>query len=345
MIRDRSKVLEGEHTALQRRMKELEMKVSNHEKVTQSSRQSLMQARQRAEEWEKRAKEAEAQMEVTQTKLDEVEQSHSQLDADYSLVKLQLDERDAEERLDKVCYSLPAHLTSFTLYCAFRIGKTSCATRSPPWRARSPACRPRSTRRRRAHPPPLPTSYSPSHDTKMARRTHRLAPTLAQAPYTTTAALVHRRPNTTVPPTTFASQPHLSLPSGIQFTRHGGSLHSQPRSPPSRGTPHITRASRRRPPRQASFRPHPRSARTAGGHRGRGNNFRFFSSESWCDMTTLFPIIHTVSSHSFQSSDRSHTHICMVSRSYLYSLPEPSSISHLPARTHSTSAHTYIVHI
>ncbi|KAI1785421.1 hypothetical protein LXA43DRAFT_899881 [Ganoderma leucocontextum] len=101
LIRDRSRVLEGEHTALQRRMKELETKVATHEKVTQSSRQSLGQARQRAEEWEKRAKEAEGQLEVTQMKLDEVEQSHCQLDADYSLVKLQLEERDAEERLDK----------------------------------------------------------------------------------------------------------------------------------------------------------------------------------------------------------------------------------------------------
>ncbi|PIL29954.1 hypothetical protein GSI_07865 [Ganoderma sinense ZZ0214-1] len=101
LIRDRSKVLEGEHAAVQRRMKDLETKVANHEKVTQSSRQSLLQARQRAEEWERRAKEAEGQLEVTQTKLDEVEHSHSQLDADYSLVKLQLEERDAEERLDK----------------------------------------------------------------------------------------------------------------------------------------------------------------------------------------------------------------------------------------------------
>ncbi|EJF58554.1 hypothetical protein DICSQDRAFT_149052 [Dichomitus squalens LYAD-421 SS1] len=100
-IRDRSKVLEGEHAALQRRAKEFETKVANYEKVAQSSRQSLLQARQRAEEWERRAKEAETQLEVTQSKLDEVEQAHSQLDADYSLVKLQLEERDAEERLDK----------------------------------------------------------------------------------------------------------------------------------------------------------------------------------------------------------------------------------------------------
>ncbi|KAI0638793.1 hypothetical protein C8Q77DRAFT_1183752 [Trametes polyzona] len=100
-IRDRSKVLEGENSALQRRVKEYENKIVNNEKLAQTSRQSLIQARQRAEEWERRAKEAEGQLEVTQTKLDQVEQSHSQLDADYSLVKLQLEERDAEERLDK----------------------------------------------------------------------------------------------------------------------------------------------------------------------------------------------------------------------------------------------------
>ncbi|KAI0327259.1 hypothetical protein GY45DRAFT_1437070 [Cubamyces sp. BRFM 1775] len=100
-IRDRSKVLEGEHAAMQRRVKECETKIANQEKLAQTSRQSLVQARQRAEEWERRAKEAEGQLELTQTKLDQVEQSHSQLDADYSLVKLQLEERDAEERLDK----------------------------------------------------------------------------------------------------------------------------------------------------------------------------------------------------------------------------------------------------
>lgn len=103
-IRDRSKVLEGENTALQRRVKDYETKIANNDKLAQTSRQSLVQARQRAEEWERRAKEAEGRLEVTQTSLDQVEQSHSQLDADYSLVKLQLEERDAEERLDKVCF-------------------------------------------------------------------------------------------------------------------------------------------------------------------------------------------------------------------------------------------------
>lgn len=101
-IRDRSKVLEGEHAVLQRRLKEYENKMANNEKVAQASRQSLSQAQQRAIEWERRAKDYESELRSTQTKLDQTEQAQAQLDADYSLVKLQLEERDAEERLDKV---------------------------------------------------------------------------------------------------------------------------------------------------------------------------------------------------------------------------------------------------
>ncbi|KAH9949523.1 hypothetical protein B0H21DRAFT_728360 [Amylocystis lapponica] len=100
-IRDRSRMLEGEHSAQQRRIKELEAKMANHEKVTQASRQSLSQAQQRAIEWEKRAKEYESELQATQSKLDDAETTQTQLDADYSLVKLQLEERDAEERLDR----------------------------------------------------------------------------------------------------------------------------------------------------------------------------------------------------------------------------------------------------
>ncbi|EMD41412.1 hypothetical protein CERSUDRAFT_79057 [Gelatoporia subvermispora B] len=100
-IRDRSKVLEGEQAALQRRLKELESKAANTEKVAQASRQSLVQAQQRASEWEHRAKEYEMQLEQVQSKLDQTEEARAQIDSDYSLTKLQLDERDAEERLDK----------------------------------------------------------------------------------------------------------------------------------------------------------------------------------------------------------------------------------------------------
>ncbi|OBZ79888.1 hypothetical protein A0H81_00129 [Grifola frondosa] len=100
-IRDRSKVLEGEHAALQRRLKEYETKTMNSEKVAQASRQSLAQAQQRAVEWEQRTKEYEGQLELNEIKLEQAEQAHAQLDADYSVVKLRLEERDAEERLDR----------------------------------------------------------------------------------------------------------------------------------------------------------------------------------------------------------------------------------------------------
>ncbi|KAJ7356656.1 hypothetical protein DFH08DRAFT_735599 [Mycena albidolilacea] len=100
-VRDRSKVLEGEHAALLKRFKDQEGKVANSEKAAMAARQSLSQAQQRSSEWEKRAKEYEAQLEMTQTKLDQAEQTQSQLDADYSLVKLQLEEREADERLAK----------------------------------------------------------------------------------------------------------------------------------------------------------------------------------------------------------------------------------------------------
>ncbi|KAI0684660.1 hypothetical protein C8T65DRAFT_748567, partial [Cerioporus squamosus] len=100
-IRDRSKVLEGEHSALQRRMKEYENKAASHEKIVQTSRQSLLQARQRAEEWEKRAKEAESGRQKVQMQLDEAEQTISRVETEFALAKLHLDERDNEERSDK----------------------------------------------------------------------------------------------------------------------------------------------------------------------------------------------------------------------------------------------------
>lgn len=100
--RDRSKVLEGEHAALQKRFKEMETRAGTNEKAAATARQTLSQAQQRSSEWERRCKELEGQLEMTQTKLDQEEQTHAQLDADYSLVKLQLEEQEANDRLAKV---------------------------------------------------------------------------------------------------------------------------------------------------------------------------------------------------------------------------------------------------
>ncbi|KAJ7051236.1 hypothetical protein C8F01DRAFT_1340834 [Mycena amicta] len=100
-IRDRSKVLEGEHAALLKRFRDQESKTTNADKAALAVRQSLSQAQQRAAEWERRAKDYEGQLEMTQTKLDQTEQTQSRLDTDYSLLKLQFEEREADERLTK----------------------------------------------------------------------------------------------------------------------------------------------------------------------------------------------------------------------------------------------------
>ncbi|KAG0703038.1 hypothetical protein DFH29DRAFT_998824 [Suillus ampliporus] len=99
--REQSRVLETEHAALQKRFREQEHKTSNAERTANTARQNLIQAQQRASEWEKRANEYEGDLEMTRTRLDQVEQIHAQLDADYSLAKLQLEEKEAEDRLVK----------------------------------------------------------------------------------------------------------------------------------------------------------------------------------------------------------------------------------------------------
>ncbi|KAI0693660.1 hypothetical protein BC835DRAFT_1352949 [Cytidiella melzeri] len=98
-IRDSYKMLEGEHGALQKRFKEQDNKVANNERIALATRQNLSNAQERAVEWERRAKDYEHDLRTTRASLQDAQQAHSQLEADYSLVKLQLDERDAHERL------------------------------------------------------------------------------------------------------------------------------------------------------------------------------------------------------------------------------------------------------
>ncbi|KAI0055919.1 hypothetical protein BV25DRAFT_1832763 [Artomyces pyxidatus] len=100
-IRDRSKVLEGEYAALQRRFKDQETRATSSDRAATTARQSLTQAQQRSVEWEQRAKEYEVSLVENQAKLDTLDERLSQMDADYSLAKMQLDEKDAQERLAK----------------------------------------------------------------------------------------------------------------------------------------------------------------------------------------------------------------------------------------------------
>lgn len=101
-IRDRSHKLEGEHAALQKRFKDQESKVANSERAATTARQSLAQTQQRASEWERRAKEYESDLEMTRTKLDQTDLIYTQLEDDYSQLKLHLEEKDADNRLAQV---------------------------------------------------------------------------------------------------------------------------------------------------------------------------------------------------------------------------------------------------
>ena len=125
--RDRVRALEAEHATLQKQLKEAENKVSNSDRAASTVRQTFAQAQQRSAEWERRTKEAEGQLELTQTRLEQAEQTQAQLETDLSLARLQLDERDAEDRLAKVC-TLSVSWNKRSRYP--RIAKASCVIKS-----------------------------------------------------------------------------------------------------------------------------------------------------------------------------------------------------------------------
>ena len=105
-VRDQSKLLQMEHDSLKKRFKEQENKIAAAERNALSMRQSLEQAQNRSTDWEEKARALEAEVERLTTALDQAEQTKGQLDADYTLAKLQLEEKEAEDRIAKVEDSL-----------------------------------------------------------------------------------------------------------------------------------------------------------------------------------------------------------------------------------------------
>ena len=99
---DRSKILEGEHTSLQKRFKEQEAKIANIERTSQTARQGMAQAQQRASEWEKQTKELEVELDATRARLDDAGEAKLQLDSEFSVVKMHLEEKEASARAAKV---------------------------------------------------------------------------------------------------------------------------------------------------------------------------------------------------------------------------------------------------
>lgn len=110
-VRDRSKVLEGEYSALQRRYKEQEIRATSSERAASTVRASLTQAQQRAAEWEERANERESALAEAQAAREAAEDHAVQLVEEHALMRVQLEEKDAEERLAKVRSNLFFFLT------------------------------------------------------------------------------------------------------------------------------------------------------------------------------------------------------------------------------------------
>ena len=97
--RERSRAVEVENVAIQKRLREAELKLTNADKTASTARQTLTQAQQRSAEWERRAKEYEGELEIVRTRLDQAEQTQGQLEADYDSVKMQIEEHEAGKRL------------------------------------------------------------------------------------------------------------------------------------------------------------------------------------------------------------------------------------------------------
>ena len=99
---NRTRPLEGEYNHLQRRFKDQETKVANLDRTMATVRQTLAQAQQRAVEWEKRAKETDTEISSIRSQLEEASDVNTQLDSEFSLLKAQLCEKEADERLTQV---------------------------------------------------------------------------------------------------------------------------------------------------------------------------------------------------------------------------------------------------
>jgi len=99
----RTRPLEGEYNNLQRRFNDQEAKFANLERTMVTVRQTLTQAQQRAIEWEKRAKEADTEIDTIRSQLEGASGAETQLASEVSLLKVQLQEKEADERLTQVC--------------------------------------------------------------------------------------------------------------------------------------------------------------------------------------------------------------------------------------------------
>jgi len=99
LFRDRSKALEGEHAALQKRFREQESKMSNVERAAATVRQNLAQAQQRASDWEKRAQDFESLLERSKQQLDQSEELRRKADKEAATIAAAKESKQADHQI------------------------------------------------------------------------------------------------------------------------------------------------------------------------------------------------------------------------------------------------------
>lgn len=99
---DRTRLLEGDYNHLQRRLKDQETKLANYDRTMATVRQTLTQSQQRGVEWEKRAKETDTEISGIRSQLEEAGDTNARLESEVFLLKAQVQEKEADERLTQV---------------------------------------------------------------------------------------------------------------------------------------------------------------------------------------------------------------------------------------------------
>lgn len=86
-IRERHHALDKEHTSLQKRCADQEAKIAKLQREGASSKQILLQAQQKADQWEKQAHALEDELESLQTQLEEARDVQGQYEGDVAALK------------------------------------------------------------------------------------------------------------------------------------------------------------------------------------------------------------------------------------------------------------------
>jgi chromosome segregation ATPase len=124
--RDRSKVLEGEHAALQRRFKDQEAKLAELDRAATHARQTAATANQKASDAESRVNDLEAELEAARDSLERADDLRQQIEAEYSLLEAHVQDKELNEAAARVRIPTFFIISEQDSDQRFRNGSPSC---------------------------------------------------------------------------------------------------------------------------------------------------------------------------------------------------------------------------